>query len=213
MKIFWFLLLLGYHGFTQAVDGTKANSDDYKGVSGNPYFMKDWSEGTILFSSGKVTDKFKLKFNAAQNKLLLQFRGSTFAAESKVDEFVMYTKNKKDSFIFRKGFPDADRGNAETFYQVLEKGQVTLLRLAAKDIVEEKEILVSKISRHYKDVDQFYILRDGVMHKIDKDTAPLQDILSDQRDILKNYISEQQLKMRSPDDLAKVVKKYNELHQ
>ena len=212
MKLLCLLLLVGFGTFAQTFEPSKASSGEYKGVAGNQYFIKDWSDGVIRFTSGKVTDKFKLKFDAAGNRLLLQFNGSTFAAESKINEFVMYTKNKKDSFVFRKGFPATDRGNEETFYQVLEKGKVTLLRLATKDIVEEKEILEAKVSRRYTDVEQFYVLRDGIMHKIDKDTSPLQDILIDRRDEMKNYISEQQLKMRSADDLVKVVKKYNDLH-
>ena len=215
MKLLWLLLLTSYSAFAQTFPQTnetvKAKSSDYLGVAGNQYFLKDWSDGVIRFTSGKVTDKFKLKFDAAQNRLLLQFNGSTFAAESKINEFVMYSKNKKDSFVFRKGFPVTDRGNDETFYQVLEKGKVTLLRLNAKDIIEEKEILEAKVSRHYTDFEQFYVFRDGIMHKIDKETMPLPEILVDRRDELKNYISEQQLKMRSAEDLVKVVKKYNDL--
>jgi hypothetical protein len=212
MKILWILLLAGFSGLAQSPEGTPTGNE-YGGISGNPYFLKDWSDGIIRFSSGKVTDKFKLKFNAAQNRLLLQFNGSTFAAESRVHEFVMYTRNKKDSFVFHKGFPGTDRGNAETFYQVLEQGQATLLRLAAKDIVEEKEMLEGKVSRRYQDVEFFYILRDGAMHKVDKDTSPVPDILTDRREELKSYISEQQLKMRTAEDITRVVKKYNELRQ
>jgi len=210
MKHLWIFIFLGYHGFSQNTETHQAKAGDFEGVSGNPYFIKDWSDGMIRFSSGKVTNKFKLKFDAAQNRLLLQFNGSTFAAESKINEFIIYAKNKADSFVFRKGFPIADRGNAETFYQVLEQGQVTLLRLTSKEIVEETQILESKRSRHYRDVEQYYILRDRILYKIDKETAPLQEILSDRREELKNFISEHQLRMRSAGDLVKVVRKYNE---
>jgi hypothetical protein len=209
MKILWLLLLICHHGLAQI--SSKAPSSEYAGVSGNPYFIKDWSDGVIRFSSGKVTDKFKLKFNTAHNRLLLEFSKSTFAAESNVSEFVMYTKNRKDSFVFRKGFPATERGNEETFYQVLENGKATLLRLITKDIVEEKEILASKVSRHYQDVELFYLLHKGAMHKIEKEITPLEGILADRQEELKNYISEQQLKMRTAEDFEKVVKKYNQL--
>ena len=210
MKFLWLFIIVGLNGFGQILEKTKTTSGEYEGIAGNPYFMKDWADGVIRFSSGKVTDKFKLKFNAAQNRLLLQFNNSTFAAESKINEFVMYTKNKKDSFIFRKGFPDSDRGNVETFYEVLENGPVTLVKLSAKDIIEEKEMLEGRKSRRYQDAEEFYLLKEGTMHKISKETAPI-DILSDRRDELKTFISEHQLKMRTADDYTKVVKKYNEL--
>lgn len=209
----WLLLFTSFHGFTQSSETSAPGSAEYIGITGSPYFMKDWADGIIRFSSGKVTDKFKLRFNVVQNRLMLQFQGSSFAAESKITEFVMYGRNKKDSFVFRKGFPDTERGSKETFYRVLAEGKVILLLLTAKDIVEEKDILAPKPSRHFQDTEQFYLFKNGSMHKVDRDTAPIQDILSEHRDALKSYISENQLKMRSADDLVKVTRKYNELQQ
>src|SRR5262245_42784000 len=104
-QILWCLLLLAQSIFGQ----------DDSDISGNPYLFKDWSNGTVRFSSGREMKQFKLKFDAFRNQLLLQFEGSTFAAESKVQEFVLL--QKKDSLVFRKGFPP----NENTFYQVLFK--------------------------------------------------------------------------------------------
>jgi hypothetical protein len=212
MKLLWLFLLAGHLGLAQTPENTPTPGE-YEGVSGNPFLLKDWSEGIIRFSSGKVTDKFKLKFNVAQNRLVLQFQGSSFAAESKITEFIIYSRNKKDSFLFRKGFPDADRGNKETFYRVLEEGPVTLLMLPAKDILQEKDMLATKPSRHFQDVELFYILKEGKMYKIDNEVALVSEILSDRREQLKKYISDQQLRMRSGEDFLKVVRKYNELQK
>lgn len=211
VSIFLLFSLIGYHGFAQTSERANAGSEKYEGIAGSPYFLRDWADGIIRFSSGKVTDKFKLKFNVVQNRLMLQFKGSTFAAESKITEFVMYSRNKSDSFVFRKGFPDSDRGNKETFYRVLEEGKVTLIELTAKDIQEEKEILSTKPSRHFRNVEQFYVFRNGTLHKIDKESNPVENILSDKQAELKAYISQQRLKMRSAEDLIIVVRKYNEL--
>ena len=214
MKVFCLLLLVSLQGLGQSTEIPRSSSGEYEGVVGNPYFIKDWSDGVVRFLSGKTSDKFKLKFNSAQNRLLLQFNGSTFGGESNVKEFVMFTKGKKDSFLFRKGFPNSDRGNADTYYQVLADGHATLLKLITKDIAQEKEVLASKVSRQYIDVELLYLLHGGTIHAIDKDKIPaVQDLLTDRREELKNYISDQQLKLRSADDLVKLVKKYNELHQ
>ena len=103
MKIVWILLFIASHSFAQTSATGSPSTGEYEGIAGNPYFIKDWSDGVIRFSSGKESNKFKLKFNAAQNRLLLQFNGSTFASESKENEFVLYSRNKNDSFLFRKG--------------------------------------------------------------------------------------------------------------
>jgi hypothetical protein len=125
----------------------------------------------------------------------------------------MYTKNKKDSFVFRKGFPATARTNAETFYQVLDTGRATLLGLYIKEIVEEKSIYGPKPTRHYNDLEEFFVLLDGTMHKIDRETKPLSAILSDHWPELMSYIAEHHLKLTSAEDLAKVVRRYNELAQ
>ena len=75
-------------------------------------------------------------------------------------------------------------------------------------------MLASKVSRQYVDVELFYLVHGGKIHTIDKDKIPaVQDHLTDRQEELKTYISDQQLKLRSPDDLVKLIRKYNELHQ
>ena len=99
--IAWCLLLL-----CQCALGQTTKDDDNT-VSGNPYLFKEWCDGVVRFSSGRTLNQFKLKFDCLKNALLLQFNGSAFAAESKVQEFVMYPK-KKDSLLCLKsgpGFP------------------------------------------------------------------------------------------------------------
>src|SRR5262245_40829425 len=131
--IAWCLLLL-----CQCALGQTSAQDNMSDVTGNPYLLKDWSDGVVRFTSGRVMNQFKLKFDCLKNMLLLQFNGSAFATESKVQEFVLYPK-KSDSILFRRGFPVTEKTNDATFFNVLLQEKVTLLRLVARNVIQENE--------------------------------------------------------------------------
>lgn len=196
-------------------DGRSDKTIDFSNVSGNPYLFKDWSEGMVLFSSGRLMKQFRLKFDCAQNRLMLLFNGATFAAESKVKEFFIFQKNGKgkDTMIFRKGFPAAGLGTDETYYQVLTTGKAMLLRLFSKTVVEETPLGAASVQRHFEDNEDFYLLRNNQLMLVNKEKGSLVELLKDHTVELKQFIGESQLKMRSAEDLCRVVRKYNELVQ
>jgi hypothetical protein len=213
--ITWCLLLLCQWALSQTTNNSPGE-EDMSNLTGNPYLFKDWSEGIVRFSRGRTMNQFKLKFDCLKNLLLLQFNGSAFAAESKVQEFVMYPKSKsKDSLIFRKGFPAVDKATENTYYQVLFQDKVTLLRLFSRNIVEEKQLVTvnRQITRRLEEVQSYYMLHNGEMVLLPDSRSELPEKFSDKKDQIAQFISSQQLKMRSPDDYLQVVKKYNELLQ
>jgi hypothetical protein len=210
MKHFtWCLLLLCQYAFGQHI-----KDEDYKNISGNPYLFKDWNEGQVRFASGRVLTQFKLKFDCLKNMLLLQFDGSTFAAESKVQEFAIYLKGKKkDSLLFRKGFPTTDKTNEHTYFQVLFHDKVTLLRLFGRNIIEEKQLVNASDHPHRRleDTEHYYLLQQGRLILLPASRAELPEKFTGKQEQIAQFIAQQQLKLHEAEDFVQVVKKYNEL--
>ncbi len=217
MKGLCLLLLLSCWegGFAQTTDRVTTSQDApiYNDVSGSSFLIKDWSEGVIRFSSGRVSTQFKLKFDCVKNQLNLQFGGSTFATESKVKEFVIYTKNgnTRDSMIFRKGFPAADKGNEETYFQVLVEGKAMLLCLHLKHIAEEQQLASKVVYRRITDQEIYYLLKDGKMTELPNDKFLIVEKFPEHAEHMRKYISEQQLKFRNAPDYVKLIVYYNTL--
>jgi hypothetical protein len=182
---------------------------------GNPYIIREWSDGAVKFTSGRVVYQFKLRFDCVRNMLLLQFQGSTFAAESKVREFVMYTSKKKDSLVFRKGYPAVHKGTENTYYHVLLEDKLQLLRLVSKNIVEEKELVSSTNATrgHLEEDEKYYLLKDGVMIHLPAEKEEILKALPDKADALSAFISEKRLRFRTPEDYTLLARKYIELVQ
>jgi hypothetical protein len=205
--IAWCLLLL-----CQCALGQTSKEDDLNTISGNPYLLKDWCDGVVRFTSGRTVNQFKLKFDCLKNMLLLQFNGSAFAAESKVKEFVMYPKNK-DSLLFRRGFPVTEKTSESTYFQVLLQDKVSLLRLVAKNVIEEKQLVSvnGRVNRRMEDAEFYYLLQNGAMIWLPADRTALPEKFTDKKEGIAQFIADRQLKMHSPEDFIQVVKKYNEL--
>ena len=193
--------------------GTTNDPPIYNDVSGSPYIVRDWSDGVIRFSSGRVTDQFKIKFDCITNRLMLLFKGSSFASESKVREFILYNKSTagKDSMVFRKGFPATKKANEETFYQVLAEGKTTLLCLHIKQITEEQQIASKVIYRRIRDEQEYYLVKNGAMTILPSDKSSIIEMLNDQSEKIQQFISEQQIKFRNTEDFRKLVVYYNSL--
>ena len=180
---------------------------------GNPYLFKDWYNGVVRYANGRVMDQFKLKFDISTNRLVMQFEGAIFPADGNVKEFVMFTKNgrKKDSLVFRKGFPAVGLANAETFYNVLVTGKATLLHLYAKHVVDQKELLANQNRRFFSEEDTYYLLEDGVMLKLPQDREDLLKELAGKPEALKEFIQARQFKLKSDEDFIQIAQKYNEI--
>ena len=210
IKLIMFCCSLLFYAATFGQDG--ARPDVNTELFGNPYIIREWSDGAVKFTSGRVVYQFKLRFDCVRNMLLLQFQGSTFAAESKVQEFVMYTAKKKDSLVFRKGYPAIGKGNEHTFYQVLFESKTQLLRLIAKNVVEEKELIASSRARgRLEEEEKYYLLKEGAMILLPPDRAQILSALPAQATALAQFITDNNLRFRTQADYIQLAKKYNEL--
>lgn len=216
MKKLYYLLLfccaVARAQTTERVTG-ELDTPVYQDISGSPFFINAWNDGVIRFSSGRTTNQFKIRFDVIQNRVLLQFNGSSFATESKIREFVIYPGGLKgkDSMIFRKGFPVNGPANEETFYRVMLSGKSSLLCLPVKKISEERQIASKTVYRRIFDEFEYYLLKEGKLYKLSLMKQEVSALFPDQQEALKKYIDENQLRFKDAQDLVTLVKFYNGL--
>lgn len=212
--LYCLLLLLAGTPYTMAQTDEKTSVLNEMSTSNEAYLVKDWSNGVVRFSGGRILTEPKLRFNCVQNLLMLQFKGTEFAAQGKIVEFVLYVKRGKttDSMLFRKEYPAIDQQNSETYYQVLTSGKATLLKLHLKVLREERSIIGgSNVNRKLEDDKAYYLLKDNTMILLPQERNKIAEKFGDQSVAIAQFINMQQLKMHTDEDLIAVVKKYNEL--
>jgi hypothetical protein len=192
-----------------AEDGKSGRPFDYATVTGSPFLFSDWSEGWVKFANGNKLRHFKIKLDCAKNQLLLQYGGSTFAAESRISEFMIY-RGKKDSLLFRKGFADPSGNGSEIFYQILAEGKAMLLKHNAKAILEQK-LVNSTTSRRFEPEELYFIYLNGQLIPFQKRDPSSLDQLTSSSEPFAEFVRTSEPKLRDESEMQAVIKKFNEL--
>lgn len=185
----------------------------YHDISGSPFFHTEWSDGVILFSSGRKATQFKIKFDCLKNQVMLEFNGSSFYAQSRVSEFALYPGkgHPVDTQFFKKGFPPTIKTSEETFFWVMVEGRTSLLCLPAKNIVEEPQLVSKVVFRRITQNYEYYLLTGGQLMLLPEDQRELPALFPAHQDELKEYITSNKLNFRDPQELARLVRHYNTL--
>ena len=103
--ITWCLLLICQ--CTLGKTGNNLTEASIEDISGNPYLFKDWCNGTVRFSSGRVMNQFKLKFDVLKNQLLLQFNGSAWLSTERTSQI----STNAGAINFPTSFGEDAKGN------------------------------------------------------------------------------------------------------
>lgn len=182
----------------------------YHDVSGSPYYVHDWSAGLITFSSGRKTTEFRIRFDCVQNLVLLEFKGTSFAAQSKISSFELWPvqKRKVDTLRFQRGFPPQDRRNEETFYRVIISGKVSLLELPAKKILEEPQLASKLVYRRIQDDPQYFIGFEGQLYPVSEAESLIARVYPGQEQQVLDYIKANHVNLQEKEGWESVIRHF-----
>jgi hypothetical protein len=98
-------------------NGKIISSNNYTDVDGNPYFPKQWIEGSITLKTGKNIAYSELRYNIITGNLEFNYVGKAYDVTNLIDKFTLGTMK------FRNSFPSTEKQNTESYYQVLYDGK------------------------------------------------------------------------------------------
>ncbi|MBL0134370.1 MAG: hypothetical protein IPP79_10350 [Chitinophagaceae bacterium] len=209
-----FLLLIPFLSNSQVFISDNVTGNIYreaadKSVEGSPFFIDDWSKGVIYMKDGSKADKFLLKLDALRNELIFLHDGQILSVVNPVKEFVLMPSDTKQ-LLFRCGFPAFERYDENSFYQVLQDGPTSLLKMNRKSI-KESTAFNQGLKKEYILNETYYIVKPGrAPIRIKKDKSSLLEALGDGDGKLPAWMSKNGNRCRSEDDMAAVVKIFNE---
>ena len=209
-----FLLLLPFLSNSQVFISDNVTGNIYreaadKSVEGSPFFIDDWSKGVIYMKDGSKADKFLLKLDALRNELIFLHDGQILSVVNPVKEFVLMPSETKQ-LLFRCGYPTFERYDENSFYQVLQDGPTSLLKMNRKSI-KESTAFNQGLKKEYILNETYYIAKQGRDPiRIRKDKSSLLEALGDADGKLAAWMSKNGNRCRTEDDMAAVVKAYNE---
>lgn len=212
-------MLFVFIGFTaqSQVITTGPNMQDISGkvilinklseIEGSVFYKDSYLPATLTLENGVLITGKSVKLNLQNNAVYyLDTNGSELEAISKIKriEFV------ESKVIFENGFPSVENQNAQTYYQLLIKGNASLLQCTK---FSEGEYKPYNATVSIKRIDKVFELY-GVSSKAISRLTNQDDVfalLSDKTKEVSKFILDKKIKCKKQSDFETIVKYYNTL--
>lgn len=186
--------------FLQDSNGKLLISNNYTDVDGNPYFPKEWVEGTVSLKAGKVIAYNALRLNTITGNLEFKFTDKAYDVINPMHEFTLGTLK------FRNGFAPMERQNTETFYQVLYDGKQKLLCHRFGSIYLESPYNSATKTKKFELAETYYLQKaDGKLYKLKKNLKALLFLIDDKSNQLEEYCKKENIKLKSWNDAVRIL--------
>jgi len=186
---------------------------------GSVYLTDDYMNATIVLRDSSYITNVKANYNFYSKKLEIDDNTQVLLLNlSKIDWFILSDGTNK--YFYESGVNfmlDYPHLGISELVHVLEKGsKVTLIDKLSLDLIPANYVTAidaGSTSDTYVLKHEYYLIKDGELFKVRKTKGYFLNVFSDKKAELKQYIKAQNLKMRQPEDMAKLVNFYNTLHE
>jgi hypothetical protein len=185
----------------------------YEGVKGSPFYQENWSEGQVIFESGRVAENIKIKYNMYEDELLIfqPETGAIYVDKNNVRSFALKHPGleKQDWFI---KYPHPKKEGLTQYFRVVFRGRVNLLE--HNKIVFEKANYQGGYSNdkrfdEFKNYRTYYFADVSALPKKLKSSAGgVAKIFPDNQSEVKKFIIENLLDCRKLQDLVQIFEYY-----
>jgi len=195
------------------IRGRPFTNPDASNIEGTPLLNQDWGKGTVYFKDGAVAQNIDLKFNLEKNELYFNRDGEMFVFNDPILSFRMtYSSSTgKKEVHFRSGYPVNGRLLKETFYEVLEDGAKFQFVAYRFTYLADSYRYGGQSKKVFTENEELYIydVAFGKISKIKKSESSLAEALPDLKDKVSTIIRDQKLKLKSNDDIKKIIAELN----
>lgn len=194
-------------GTTSNINVSDPNGQLYSGIAGSPYFPE------AAFYPGKISNgatmlERTVRFNMASGvPEYLEGNKVMTPSMSANNSFTINTP-ATEPLLFKNGFPAVDRQNLTAYYQVLAGGQqLSLLALRYVNIREGKEPMDNNFGKKWFEAGERYYLYQTATKSMQVINSPKSTLtaLPDKAAQLKQYASEQKLKLKDWADAVRLI--------
>lgn len=184
-------------------------------IAGTPFLWDAWRLGAVRLQDGRVFDSVRLRLNLQTQQIHFLNKDNTeialFRGYIKGVRFYAGQGKSLDTAEFQTGFPAVDLQDESSFYQVISKGKVWLLKSERKIISTEKNEFSGDSHQEFVGYEDYYLYNGTAMQRIKKDKSAILDALGDQKAKLEDFIAANHLKLKTTDEIRRVIDYYNSL--
>ena len=185
-------------------------------IVGSPYFPEEYANVSIVLKSGTVYPFKKSRMNLYDNTLIvLEENGKEQLVTGNISkiifESVLIDQSSK-TVIFQKGFSPINSHDNNTYYEVLDSGQLKLIKHYKVSFSDKRSYGDANMTRVFEKEPTFYIVSPGnIIRQIEKGKDEFLSALPDKKKEVEKYIDDKKNKCKKEKDWIDLVSYYNSL--
>jgi hypothetical protein len=149
-------------------------------TEGSPFFSPEWMKARAIGVDGKIYDNLTAKLNLLEPGIHYQDdQQRELRMNIALRELVLSDPASGTVFRFRRA-GEICQGNAQSWYQVLDSGRASLLKLDTRILTEVKPYGSSVTEEHITASVRFFLVADGKCRQV-RSTADAWSFLSELR--------------------------------
>ncbi|KAA9040662.1 hypothetical protein FW778_01070 [Ginsengibacter hankyongi] len=186
--------------------------DAFGEAEGNPFLFDDWKEGDVTLKNGEKYALKKMNLDASRDQFVYTVNDSLFEFSNNIKEVRIYGDDHKtdpsSDMVFRTDInPDA-----ANFVQVLSSGKVTIFcEYSKKPEGENYSNGIVNNTRKYVLHPNYFSIVNSHSIPIKFSSSILENLTSDKKNELNNFIKANHLKVKNKTDFLKAVAYYNNI--
>lgn len=187
-------------------------NNPYANYPGSTFLLDNFSNAKVTMTDGRVYDNLKINYDIIGERILF------YNPDLKIDQvfaeapfsFIISDLNEQNKRIFIRG--EKTKGlNPKVYYEILTNGRMILLKEYSRKIIEGRQdnsILTTKIIEPGQ---KYYLQTPQNTISIRLDEKNIIDAMVDKKEKIKEFISNQKLKLKNEKNVIEVINYYNSL--
>ncbi len=177
---------------------------------GSPFFDTEFYPADITLISGQRYENVPIKINLLSNEIIFKSdNGKELAILPAIQSLLL--KKNGTPFLFEYGYPVFDKQNGKTIYQVLEKGEISLLKYYFVQVTEAKPYSSATMLRTIEKFPKLFVYNKNIgLKKAPKSNEDIAEIFNVENERLTKIIESNKLKIKKEEDLIKCIQHFNQ---
>lgn len=195
----------------QTVLGKYTAEKSVENIVGSVYLYDDWRLGDVTAKDGRVFNKFKLKYNLVDDKLI--YKGEN----DQIMEFVplisqFSVPGESGLIVFKNGYGNVGKNTAKTFYQVLFADKIQAIKKVNKTVIEAQNYNSPSVVKNVDEQVHYYFVREnGEIVEFKANKKGILSVLSNKSAEMSRYLTANNVDFKNDEDLSGVFKYYNSI--
>jgi hypothetical protein len=177
-------------------------------TEGSPFFSREWMKGRAVGQDGKIYDNLTVKLNLLDPGIHFQDEEQRELRMNIAMRDLVLTDPASGTFFRFTRAGNICKGNPQSWYQVLDSGRATLLKLDTRLLTEVKPYGSAVTEEHITAYVRFFLVVEGNCSQV-RSPAEAWAILAEKRPAFMEKPSGKINAKKLEDELVKMVSSFN----